>query len=150
MNAQFIDPWNYILKDPKAEKKWVFCLNTSLQRSKTEKLLGGFTFKLLCGPNINPVVEGGVYIFFKCYYFKAYIVDAIKSCGGITVTTISDADARSQHFYIVSREANRASFSELVQTYPNTKVISHEGIYDTVLRQELCLSGYELDVEYNV
>lgn len=42
-----IDPWENILRDDEAEKKWNFSLRESLNRSLNEKLLENYLFLLI-------------------------------------------------------------------------------------------------------
>lgn len=57
----FLDPWDYILIDKEAEKKWNFSLKTSLERSLQAKLFEGYTFQLLV-TNALDVLKGIVSI----------------------------------------------------------------------------------------
>ena len=40
-HSRFLNPWDYILKDPANEKKWAFKLGDTLQKAKSGRLLEG-------------------------------------------------------------------------------------------------------------
>lgn len=64
------DPWNYILQDKEAEKKWDFSLRKSLNRSNRNKLLEGYSFQLVVN-NAADVLKGNAYLFcFETFKFR--------------------------------------------------------------------------------
>lgn len=56
-NFNLLDPWDYILEDKEAEKKWNFSLRESLNRSSKNKLLENYTFQLIVN-NAADVLKG--------------------------------------------------------------------------------------------
>jgi hypothetical protein len=113
----FVDPWNYILVDREAEKKWSFSLRESLNRSTKTKLLENHTFQLIVN-NAADVLKG-----------------AIEACGGKCVTR-NLAKSGTDNLIIVSSENNRSKYSKILKQNPEIKVVEAEAIFDGTLRQE--------------
>ena len=68
---KFLNPWHFILKCEESEKKWNFNLETTLEKSKRQKILNGFT--VFATPNVTPPVEDILGIFdFSSFIFISF------------------------------------------------------------------------------
>ncbi|XP_050295877.1 mediator of DNA damage checkpoint protein 1 isoform X2 [Anthonomus grandis grandis] len=114
---EFLDPWEHILTDPEAEKKWDFSLKESLNRSRNQKILMGYTFVNQCQDKAEPL--------------KA----AIESCGGKYLTKTPTTFA--ENTFIISPSDNKPKLGRLLKNNPQIKIIESEAVVDGVLRQEL-------------
>ncbi|XP_045483190.1 titin homolog [Harmonia axyridis] len=112
----FLDPWDFILVDKEAEKKWNFSLKTSLERSSETKLFEGYTFQLLV-TSAQDVLKG-----------------AIESCGGkIVARTPKGVD----NFVVVASPDQKDKYKKLLKQQSNIIIVEPEAIFDGVLRQEI-------------
>ncbi|CAG9766477.1 unnamed protein product [Ceutorhynchus assimilis] len=114
---EFLDPWDYILTDPEAEKKWSFSLKQSLTQSRDLQLLRSYNFFIQV-TNAVDVLKG-----------------AIESCGGKILPKIPSTP--SEGTYIISSPENRSKYSRILKKNPDFKIIEAEAVFDGVLRQEL-------------
>ncbi|XP_044265612.1 transcriptional regulator ATRX [Tribolium madens] len=120
----FVDPWDYILEDKEAEKKWKFSLRESLNRSSKKKLLENHSFQLIVN-NAADVLKG-----------------AIEACGGKCLRSLAKAD--SDNLYIVSCEENKSKCNKIVKQNPKIKIVTAEAIFDGTLRQEFKFNDHVL------
>ncbi|KAJ3648097.1 hypothetical protein Zmor_019932 [Zophobas morio] len=121
----FVDPWDHILVDKEAEKKWKFSLKESLKRSSDAKLLQNYTFQVIVN-NGADVIKG-----------------AIESCGGSYVTK-NLAKCTTEHLVIVSSENNKGKYSKIVKQNKKIQVVEAEAIFDGTLRQEFKFNDFLL------
>ncbi|XP_060522251.1 uncharacterized protein LOC132699503 isoform X2 [Cylas formicarius] len=122
--GSFLDPWDYILRDQEAEKKWNFSLEESLNRSMRMKLLEDYTFQLMVTTAAD-VLKG-----------------AIESCGGRSVSKLSGRSGPNT--FVICSPENQNRYQKMLKQHTDLKAIEPEAIFDGVLRQELRFSRHYL------
>ncbi|XP_030766566.1 mediator of DNA damage checkpoint protein 1-like isoform X2 [Sitophilus oryzae] len=121
---EFLDPWDYILHDTEAEKKWKFSLKESLNKSKDHKLLENHHFLIQVITAVD-VLRG-----------------AIEACGGKCIAKIPSSPLNNT--YVISSPENQTKYKRILKQHASVKVIEAEAIFDGVLRQELRFSNHFL------
>ncbi|XP_057654533.1 uncharacterized protein LOC130892869 isoform X1 [Diorhabda carinulata] len=124
-NNGFLDPWDYILVDEEAEKKWEFSLKESLIKADKGKLLAGYVFQLMTN-TATEVLKG-----------------AIEASGGKCVTKLINKNHLDK-FVIVASSDYKAKYNKIKKQHPEIMVIEPEAIFDGILRQELRFSRHLL------
>ncbi|XP_071054205.1 mediator of DNA damage checkpoint protein 1-like isoform X2 [Onthophagus taurus] len=116
---QFLDPWDFILRDPEAETKWNFSLKESLNRSRSKKIFENYFFLLLTNVALD-VLKG-----------------SIEACGGKSAQRCPPKYQNIQNFVVVSQQENRTKYSKYLKQDPHPIIIHYEAVLDAILRQEI-------------
>ncbi|XP_049826763.1 mediator of DNA damage checkpoint protein 1 isoform X2 [Aethina tumida] len=126
-NGEFLDPWQYILKDAEAEAKWEFELKESILRATRSKLFANYVVHIMWDDRVEVL--------------KA----AIGSCGGKCVLRMPTKDCPERNNYIiVSPRENQKKYLQVLKKKPDAKVVDIEAIFDGILRQELRLDKFSI------
>ncbi|XP_065167758.1 uncharacterized protein [Atheta coriaria] len=116
----FLDPWDYLIKDPDAEKMWKFKIGQTLEMSKRSKIFAGIQFLLVTTLSVD-VIKGG-----------------IEANGGKVVTRKPAND----NFIVVGDAAHQSKYATYLKS--KVKVVSAEAILVGILRQEIAFDEFAL------
>ncbi|XP_065171537.1 mediator of DNA damage checkpoint protein 1-like [Atheta coriaria] len=116
----FLDPWDYLIKDPDAEKMWKFKIGHTLEMSKRSKIFAGIQFLLVTTLSAD-LIKGG-----------------IEANGGKVVTRKPAND----NFIVVGDAAHQSKYATYLKS--KVKVVSAEAILAGILRQEIAFDEFAL------
>ncbi|KAK7793145.1 hypothetical protein R5R35_011020 [Gryllus longicercus] len=126
LSGSFLDPWNFIVKDKEAEKKFKFQLQKSLKEASAKKLLDGYS--VFATPSVKPP--------------PTEMKGIVENCGGQFLTKDPSPGKWPEKSFIISAVDDKKLCSKFKKS--SVPIVSVEILLTGILQQKLNISDYIL------